>query len=63
MSILQIDFVPTDGIRLPIDGSGDFGKSPFFGQLSGKLRALTVHGRYTVSGSMPMSELGQKRTF
>jgi hypothetical protein len=34
--LLQIDFVPTDGTRLPIDRSGDFGASPFLGQLSAK---------------------------
>jgi hypothetical protein len=34
--ILQIDFVPTDGTRLPIDRSGDFGASPLLGQLSAK---------------------------
>jgi len=28
--------VPTDGTRLPIDGSGDFGWSPFCRQLSGQ---------------------------
>jgi hypothetical protein len=28
--------VPTDGTRLPIDGNGDFGLSPFCRQLSGK---------------------------
>jgi hypothetical protein len=28
--------VPTDGTGLPFDGSGDFGASPFFGQLSDK---------------------------
>jgi hypothetical protein len=28
--------VPTDGSRLPIDGNGDFGWSPFCRQLSGK---------------------------
>jgi hypothetical protein len=33
---LESDFVPTDGTRLPIVRSGDFGPSPFFGQLSGK---------------------------
>jgi hypothetical protein len=31
-----IDFVPTDGTRLPMFMSGGFGRSPFFGQLSGK---------------------------
>jgi len=30
-SIFRI--VPTDGTRLPIVGSGEFGMSPFFGQL------------------------------
>ena len=29
-SIVQLIFVPADGIRLPILGSGDFGTSPFF---------------------------------
>ena len=33
---LDCDVVPTDGTRLPIVRSGDFGPSPFFGQLSGK---------------------------
>ena len=33
-STAKSDFLPTDGTGLPIDGSGDFGASPFFGQLS-----------------------------
>ena len=33
---LEYDVVPTDDTRLPIVRSGDFGPSPFFGQLSGK---------------------------
>jgi hypothetical protein len=32
-------FVPTDGTRLPIVSSGDFGASPFLRQLSGKQSA------------------------
>src|SRR5437588_829845 len=28
---------------LPVDRSGDFGRSPFFGQLSGKLPPATVY--------------------
>ena len=32
--------MPTGGNRLPIDGRGDFGASPFFGQLSGKQKTL-----------------------
>jgi hypothetical protein len=35
----NVDFseriVPADGTGLPIGGSGDFGTSPFFGQLTG----------------------------
>jgi hypothetical protein len=34
--VFQIDFVPTEGTRLPIVKSDDFGSSPFSGQLSGK---------------------------
>jgi len=34
--VLEIDFVPTDGTRLPIVRSGDFGASSLFGQLSAK---------------------------
>jgi hypothetical protein len=37
--IFEIAFVPTDGARLPIDRSGDFGASPFLRQLSGKQNA------------------------
>jgi hypothetical protein len=40
-------FVPTDGIRLLTDRSGDFGASPFFGQLSASKaldRAQTLRG-------------------
>jgi hypothetical protein len=32
-SIFGVGIVPTDGTRLPIVGSGEFGMSPFFGQL------------------------------
>ena len=32
-SDFSIEIVPTEGTRLPIDRSGDFGASPFFGQL------------------------------
>src|ERR1017187_520240 len=35
-SILESSFVPTDGTRLPIVRSGDFGRSPFFEHLSAK---------------------------
>jgi hypothetical protein len=36
--------VPTDGIRAASRGTGDFGTSPIFGQLSGKpLLASTKH--------------------
>jgi hypothetical protein len=41
--------VPTDGTRLPILRSGDFGRSPFFGQLSAKQfvdRARTLRRYY-----------------
>ena len=31
-SIIRVGIVPTDGTRLPIVGSGEFGMSPFFGQ-------------------------------
>jgi len=34
--VFEIDFVPTEGTRLLIVRSGDFGRLPFFGQLSGK---------------------------
>jgi hypothetical protein len=33
-SIVGRAYVPADGTRLAIDGSGDFGTSPFLGQLS-----------------------------
>jgi hypothetical protein len=29
-SIIRVGIVPTDGTRLPIVGSGEFGMSPFF---------------------------------
>ena len=32
-SIIRVGIVPTDGTRLPIVESGEFGMSPFFGQL------------------------------
>ena len=32
-SIIGVGIVPTDGTRLPIVGSGEFGMSPFFGEL------------------------------
>jgi hypothetical protein len=32
-SFLEIDFVPTDGTKLPIVLSGDFGTPPFSEQL------------------------------
>jgi len=32
----EIDFVPTEGTRLPIIRSVNFGRLPFSGQLSGK---------------------------
>ena len=32
-SIIRVGIAPTDGTRLPIVGSGEFGMSPFFGQL------------------------------
>jgi hypothetical protein len=32
-SIFGVGIVPTDGTRLPIVGSGEFGMSPFFEQL------------------------------
>jgi hypothetical protein len=41
----QIEIVPADGIRLPLFGSGGFGRSPFFGQLSVKANYLTVRHR------------------
>jgi hypothetical protein len=34
--LFETDFVPTEGTRLPIVRSGDFGRLPFWGQLSGK---------------------------
>ena len=57
----EIDFVPTDGTRLPVKSSGDFGASSFLGQLSGKQERLTARERYTVSVSMPMSVWDQNR--
>ena len=32
-AIFGVGIVPTDGTRLPIVGNGEFGMSPFFGQL------------------------------
>jgi hypothetical protein len=37
ISVIECDSAPADGIRLLIIGSGNFGKSPLFGSLSGKL--------------------------
>jgi hypothetical protein len=46
--------LPTGGIRLPIFISGDFGTSPFWGQLFGKPRRLTVRGSYADFGPMSL---------
>jgi hypothetical protein len=54
INIIESDFVPTDGIRLPVERSGDFGTSPFFGQLSGKRNRLTAFKHYIVSVPMAM---------
>jgi hypothetical protein len=35
--------VPADGIMLPIGESGDFGSSPFFGQLIGRAASACLH--------------------
>jgi hypothetical protein len=35
--------VPADGIMLPIGESGDFGSSPFFGQLMGRAASACLH--------------------
>jgi hypothetical protein len=37
--------LPAGGIRLPFSWSGEFGTSPFFGQLSVKAICLTVRQR------------------
>jgi hypothetical protein len=58
--------VPTDGHRLPIERSGDFGASPFLRQLSAKLIRLTLRESYTVFdpvSRMRMSAVGQTRRF
>ena len=34
--VFELDFVPTEGTRLPIVRSGNFGRLPFSGQLSAK---------------------------
>ena len=34
--VFELDFVPTEGTRPPIVRSGNFGRLPFSGQLSGK---------------------------
>jgi hypothetical protein len=34
--VFELDFVPTEGTRLPIIRSGNFGRLPFSGQLSDK---------------------------
>ena len=47
--------MPADGIRLPIFISGDFGRSPFFGQLSDTHKRLPVREPYIVSVSVAMS--------
>jgi len=37
--VFKIEIVPTDGTKLPINESGDFGALPFLKQLSGKQSA------------------------
>jgi hypothetical protein len=37
--VFKIEISPTDGTKLPINGSGDFGALPFLKQLSGKQSA------------------------
>jgi hypothetical protein len=49
--------MPADGTGLPTIIRGEFGVSPFRGQLSGE-QSLTARGSYTVTGSMPMSVWG-----
>ena len=44
--VFELDFVPTEGTRLPIVRSGDFGRLPF----SRQAMRLTVYGRYTDFG-------------
>jgi hypothetical protein len=44
----QIEIVLADGIRLPFLGSGDFGTSPYFGQLSVNETCSTARQRTTL---------------
>jgi hypothetical protein len=44
----QLEIAPADGVRLPMGESGDFGRSPFFGQLSVKETCSTARKRTTL---------------
>jgi len=43
---ISIVFLPADGTALPNVENGDFGRSPIYGQLSGKLQfvLISLHG-------------------
>ena len=51
-SIVESDTVPTDGTRLLIVGSGDFGASPILRQLLRQAVGLTVSGGYASEASL-----------
>ena len=56
--------MPTDGTRLPIDRSGDFGASPFCRQLSGKQtldRARKLHG-YRINAYVRLDQTNRIET-
>jgi hypothetical protein len=58
-SIVQIIFVPADGISPPFSlGSGDLGTSPFFGQLS--VRAINLIARQRTSVPVYMTGPARK---
>jgi hypothetical protein len=50
-----------DGIRLPFSGSGEFGTSPFFEQLSVKAIRLTVRQRTLFSSCAKGQQNGSSR--
>ena len=55
--------MPADGIRLPIIWERQIRRIAVFWAVLSQSRRLTAHCYYTVSRPIPMSALGQKRTF
>jgi hypothetical protein len=57
----QFEIAPADGIRLPFFGSGDFGTSPFFGQLSVEaIRSTARQSTILVAHTKDRTESGSR---